>query len=176
MIEMAALLTMIERCAPEAPAQPLVAAVRQASGFEPLVLATRQNGRVLSVQAQSRDEAIALASEMKIAGQPVRLGLAGIDAREFDRRNLPLGSAFDACANLRIAGEILAKDPKRLAAVSMPAARAPVPQAPAKLAAAPSRSPKPDAPDPSPEPPAARAWDVYGRARSGSALVYESGR
>lgn len=176
MIEMATLLTLIERCAPEAPAQPLVAAVRQASGFEPLVLATRQNGRVLSVQAQSRDEAIALASEMKVAGKPVRLGLAGIDARELERRNLPIGAAFDACANLRLAGEIITKDPKRLAALPAPMGRPPAAPGAERSSSMPSPAAKPQTahrPEPEQLPP--RAWDVYGQARAGAALVYDRG-
>lgn len=174
MIEMAAVMTLIESCAPGAPAKPLIEVARDASGFEPLVLATRQNGRTLSVQAMSRAEAIALASEMKVAGQPVRLGLLGIDAREFDRRGLPLGEAFDSCASLRIGAELLAKDAK---ALTVGASR----EAGRRL---PSRGPAPgSARDDAPlkpavsipqvaEPPQPRAWDVYGQAHANAALVY----
>lgn len=174
MLEMVALLTLIERCAPDAPVKALVTAARVASGFEPLVLATRQNGRALSVQALSRPEAIALAAEMKVAGQPVRLGLLGVDAREFDRRGLSLSEAFDSCTNLHVAGELLARDPTALTTKPDPVRR---PRPPAEAAARAvtgddpsSNIPVLDRPTAGPTPP--RAWDVYGRTRAAAVLVY----
>lgn len=175
MIEMVALLALIERCAPDAPLQALVTAARTASGFEPLVLATHQNGRALTVRAMSRPEAIALASEMKVAGQPVRLGLLGVDAREFDRRDLPLGEAFDSCTNLRVAGELLTKDTKALT----PDLSRPTPSKPQGRDAVVRGIAADDAPPQAPvlgRPPAGpsqpRAWDVYGQAHANAALVY----
>lgn len=178
MIEMAALLAMIERCAPDVPPKPLVAAAREASGFEPLVLATRQNGRVLTVQAMSRPEAIALASEMKVAGQPVRLGLLGIDAREFDRRGLPLGEAFDSCTNLRIAGELLTKNAGALTSAPKADARRRTPPSEPSQAAADEESPSaPSRPgQPIADPPRSKGWDVYGQAQANTALVYGNTR
>jgi type IV secretion system protein VirB1 len=176
-IEMVALLALIERCAPKAPLQALVTAARTASEFEPLVLATHQNGRALTVRAMSRPEAIALASEMKVAGQPVRLGLLGIDAREFDRRGLPLGEAFDSCTNLRVAGELLTRDAKALTVDPRRATRSRT-QPPDKVVrevAADDTPPQPPAPSrPTTAPFQPRAWDVYGQAQASAALVYGS--
>jgi type IV secretion system protein VirB1 len=178
MLEMSALITLIEQCAPNVPTKPLIAAARNASGFEPLVLATRQNGRTLTVQAMSRPEAIALASEMKVAGQPVRLGLLGIDAREFERRGLPLGEAFDSCTSLRVAGELLAENAKALTGEPSRATRSPSPSIGAAHKGAEEAAP-PDASvlsRSSADPPPPRNWDVYAQARARAALVYGGGK
>lgn len=178
MIEMAALLVLIERCAPQAPVQSIVSVVRQASGFEPLILGTIQSGRPLTVQAMSKDEAIGLATEMKVAGQRVQLGLAGVDAREFERRDVPLTEAFEACTNLRIAAQVLAKQP------FTSAARPPVPAPRSVPRKAPPVFDVADGPDtdgiaatPAGEPsgparPSTQVWDVYGSGRTSAALVY----
>ena len=91
MLDALALTALIGQCAPGQAAAPLVAIVREASGFEPLVLSTIQSGRPLSVQAFSKNEAVAFAMEMRVAGQRTRLGLAGLDSRVVERLGLPLG-------------------------------------------------------------------------------------
>lgn len=114
MLDALALTALIGQCAPGQAAAPLVAIVREASGFEPLVLSTIQSGRPLSVQALSKDEAVALAMEMRVAGQRTRLGLAGLDSRAVERLGLPVGDVFEPCTNLRVAARLLKDDPGAL--------------------------------------------------------------
>lgn len=112
MLDALALAALIGQCAPGQSAAPLVAIVREASGFEPLVLSTIQSGRLLSVQALSKDEAVALAMEMRVAGQRTRLGLAGLDSRAVERLGLSVGDIFEPCTNLRVAARLLKEDPR----------------------------------------------------------------
>lgn len=175
MLDALALTALIGQCAPGQAAAPLVAIVREASGFEPLVLSTIQSGRPLSVQALSKDEAVALALEMRVAGQRTRLGLAGLDSRAVERLGLPVGDVFKPCTNLRVAARLLKDDPGALQPLGR---KSGVPSPPVATASA--RMGQPSAPgsaqaDPEPmrdQPPVARAWDVYGQAKASAALVY----
>ena len=166
-----AFMALAQRCAPGTPIEPLTAIVRQASGFEPLVIATVQSGRPLSVQATSKPEAIALATEMTIAGQRVRIGLAGLDTRDLERLGIPLADAFEPCPHVKAAAWLLSEDPRRFkpatAAARAEAHPTAVPVARESEETAPGR-PKPN----QTEAPRARAWDVYGQSRISSVLVY----
>lgn len=166
-----AFIALVERCAPGVPVQPLTAIVRQASGFEPLVIATVQSGKPLSVLATSKPEAIALATEMTVAGQRVRIGLAGLDTRDLERLGVPLAEAFEPCRHVKTAARLLSEDPRRLkptaGAAPAEANPSPPPAAPEPEETAPGR-PKPDRT----EAPRTRAWDVYGQSRMSSVLVY----
>jgi len=136
MLDALALAALIGECAPGQAAAPLVAIVREASGFEPLVLSTMQNGRPLSVQAFSKDEAVALAMEMRVA--------------------------FEPCTNLRVAARLLKEDPGALRPLGRNGAPSP-PPAPASAHVAPPTAPGSAPPDPEPirdQPPVTRAWDV----------------
>jgi type IV secretion system protein VirB1 len=162
MLDALALAALIGECAPGQAAAPLVAIVREASGFEPLVLSTMQNGRPLSVQAFSKDEAVALAMEMRVAGQRARLGLAGLDSRAVERLGLSVGDVFEPCTNLRVAARLLKEDPGALRPLGRNGAPSP-PPAPASAHVAPPTAPGSAPPDPEPirdQPPVTRAWDV----------------
>ena len=63
---------LIARCAPAALTRPVAAIMREASAFEPL-LVTIAGKRPIRVLADSKPEAIALASEAVVAGQTVRI-------------------------------------------------------------------------------------------------------
>ncbi|MCE4226363.1 lytic transglycosylase domain-containing protein [Methylobacterium sp. C25] len=175
MLDALALTTLIGECAPGQAAAPLVAIVREASGFEPLVLSTIQSGHPLSVQAFSKDEAVALAMEMRVAGQHARLGLAGLDSRAVERLGLPVGDAFEPCTNLRVAARLLKDDPGALQPLGR---RKGVPSPPPTATPAhgvPPTTLGSDQPVPEPtrdRPPVTRAWDVYGQAKASAALVY----
>ena len=175
MLDAFALTALIGQCAPGQAAAPLVAIVREASGFEPLVLSTIQSGRPLSVQAFSKNEAVALAMEMRVAGQRTRLGLAGLDSRAVERLGLPLGDIFEPCTNLRVAARLLKEEPSALQPLGRKAG-VPSPPVGAKFPreAQPTALPSPP-PDPEPtgdQPPVARAWDVYGQGKVSATLVY----
>lgn len=109
-----AFIALIERCAPGAPVQPLATVVRQACGHEPLAIATVQSGKPLSVQATSKAEAIALATGMTIAGQHLRIGLAGPDTCNFERLGAPLADAVEPSPHVRAAARLMSEDPRRL--------------------------------------------------------------
>jgi hypothetical protein len=170
-VDPTAFIALLEQCAPGAPVQSLAAIVRHASGFEPLVIATVQGGKPLSVQATSKPEAIALATEMTIAGQRVRIGLAGLDTRDLERLGVSLADAFEPCLHVKAAARLMSEDPRRLKPL---AAAARTEARPAALAVGPERAettparPKAEQSD-APRP---RAWDIYGQSRRSSLLVY----
>jgi|FEC22Drversion2_1045045.scaffolds.fasta_scaffold00618_17 type IV secretion system protein VirB1 len=175
MLDAIALAALIGQCAPGQAAAPLVAIVREASGFEPLVLSTLQSGRPLSVQAMSKDEAVALAIEMRVAGQRNRLGLAGIDSRALEKLGVPIGDIFEPCTNLRVAARLMKENPSALQPLGrksdLPSPHLTASSPPAARPTASGSVPS----DPEPmqvPPPVARAWDVYGRAKVSAALVY----
>lgn len=177
MLDAPTFAALVERCAAGQTPAPIAAIVRRASGFEPLVLTTIQSGKPLSVQAMSKEEGIALASEMKLAGQPVRIGLAGIDTRDLDWLGVGLGDAFEACTNISAAARLLIKNPNALqplAAASNPRSTRPArqeQQAPQPSPDLPGETAELSEPRVLPPP---RAWDVYGRAGANSILVYGS--
>ena len=175
MLDALALTALIAQCGPGQATAPLVAIVREASGFEPLVLSTIQSGRPLSIQAFSKDEAVALAMEMRVAGQRARLGLAGLDSRAVERLGISVADVFEPCTNLRVAARLLKEDPSALRAharkngaplppVTATSARVPQSTAPATALSEPKPTQDP--------PPVTRAWDVYGQGNASAALVY----
>ena len=174
MLDALALTALIGQCAPGQAAAALVAIVREASGFEPLVLSTMQSGRPLSLQAFSKYEAVALAMEMRVAGKRSRLGLAGLDSRTVERLGMPLGDVFEPCTNLRVAARLMKEDPAALQPLGRKSGvrSPPLAAASARVAPAAPGAPQADLEPTRDQPPAARAWDVYGQARANAALVY----
>ncbi len=170
MLEALALNTLIERCAPPEAHAPLTAVIREASGGEPLVLVTVQNGRRLPVQASSLTEAVALATEMKLAGGPVRIGLAGLDTRDLDRLGVSLAQAFEPCGSIEAAAKLQAEGPARLRPTrgDLPSARSASRTVPGEaVASVEAIAAPPEAP-----PVGRRPWDVYGQTQGSSVLVY----
>ncbi|GJD94469.1 transglycosylase SLT domain-containing protein [Methylobacterium iners] len=175
MLDVLALTALIGQCAPGQAAAPLIAIVREASGFEPLVLSTIQSGRPLSLQAFSKEEAVALAMEIRVAGQRSRLGLAGINSYAVERLGVPIGDVFEPCTNLRVAARLMKEDPSALQPLGR---RSGLPSPPLAVASPRANRPTPSGAvpaDPEPmQPPSAvaRARDVYGQAKISTALVY----
>jgi hypothetical protein len=96
----AAFLALVEQCAPTPGlVRPLTAIVRQASSFEPLLI-TIQGRKPVQIQANDRNEAIQLATEAIATGQPVRTGLAQLDAAEIKQAGLTATTTFDACQHI----------------------------------------------------------------------------
>lgn len=159
-----AFLALVERCAPEAPAQPLATIVREASGFEPLAI--RADGdRPVVIQGTSRADAIELATEFVVAGYRVRVGLAQIDTRDLDALGFTLPEGFDPCANIQAAAQLVAKDPAKLMASGTSDEDGQPAGDPARSSVASATKNLQGAAKP--------AWDVYARASRSSVLVYE---
>lgn len=168
MIDGPSFSALLERCAPGARAEPLTAIVRQASGFEPLVIGT-DGRKPLTVQATSKPEAIEIATELAMGGERVRVGLAQIDARDLKRLGLSLTDGFEPCMNLKAAAQLLDEKPGSLK--------------PARL----SEKPRTSRPELSPGERAQSSetrrtdsgesrpsWDAYGSSRRDSVFVYSA--
>src|SRR3954467_11352949 len=182
----AAFAALAERCAPTAMVRPLTAIVRQASSFEPLLI-TIQGRKPIQIQANDRDEAIQLATEAIATGQPVRTGLAQLDADETKQAGLTTPTTFDACqhiaglrrlfearlkaANLNASG----RDQAIASVVAAFAVKAPGP--PPDSADQPTvGTPNGDTPTINTPAPSVRErpnWDVYRSGVGTSAFVYE---
>ena len=173
MLDTLALTALLTQCVPAPSMKALTDIVRSASGAEPLVISTMQNGRPISVLAMSKDEAIALAMEARLAGHSVKVGLTGLDSRVLDRLGATLADAFDPCTNLRLTARLLADDPSALRSPMTARGVSHQPLHP-KL-----REPAVSADLSSPEPPdevnaspQVRAWDVYRRVPMNTTLIY----
>ncbi|MBM3552272.1 MAG: lytic transglycosylase domain-containing protein [Alphaproteobacteria bacterium] len=96
---------LLNRCAPGAPHEPLTAIVRQASGFEPLLI-TIEGKKAIPVQAMSLEEGVQLASEATVSGQTIRIGLAQLDAEERKAAGLSISASFDPCKHVAALGAL----------------------------------------------------------------------
>jgi type IV secretion system protein VirB1 len=79
--------------------------VRKASSFEPLLI-TVQARKPVPIQASDRDEAIQFATEAIATGQPVRTGLAQLDAADMKEAGLTATTTFDACKHIAGLGRL----------------------------------------------------------------------
>lgn len=166
MIDAVAFSVLLDRCAPGAPGRELTAIVRQASGFEPHVIGT--GGRKpVSIQADSKAEAITLATELMIGGQRIRIGLAQIDSTDLKRLGVSLSDAFEPCTNLKAATQLIKENPNALtpARLSTDRREKQAPVGPEEAV------PKPDPPSKS-DGETHSAWNVYGQDRRRSVFVY----
>ena len=96
---------LLNRCAPGAPVGPLTAIVRQASGFEPLLI-TIDGKKTIPVQAMSLEEGVQLASEATVSGHNIRIGLAQLDAEERKAAGLSISASFDPCKHVAALGAL----------------------------------------------------------------------
>ena len=102
----AAFAALVERCAPTtAMVRPLTAIVRQASSFEPLLI-TIEGRKPIPIQATDRNEAIQLVTEATATGQPVRTGLAQLDAENMKQAGLTATTTFDVCKHIAGLGRL----------------------------------------------------------------------
>jgi type IV secretion system protein VirB1 len=103
----AAFAALVERCTPTtAMVRPLTAIVRQASSFEPLLI-TIEGRKPIPIQATDRNEAIQLVTEATATGQPVRTGLAQLDAEDMKEAGLTATTTFDACKHIAGLGRLI---------------------------------------------------------------------
>lgn len=187
----AAFVALVERCAPTtAMARPLTAIVRQASSFEPLLI-TIDGRKPIPIQATDRDEAIQLVTEATATGQPVRTGLAQLDAEDMKQAGLTAATTFDPCehiaglgrlfeARLHAANVNASGDQAIARVVASFAAKAPVPtsepRARKPMASAGADISIGDVPTINAQAPSVGEhsnWDVYRSGLGTSAFVYE---
>lgn len=182
-----AITALIDQCAPADLAKPVAAIIRQASAFEPL-LVTVPGKRPIRIQADSKTEAIALASEASVAGQTARVGLAQLGTDDIRSAGLTLATAFEPCMHIAGVSRLLQVRIERHVAKGAPDAKA-VAQAVASFAVGRLPQPKtntagirPDSDDvpanhsdneatvlSAKDPP---AWNVYAVRRGSSLLIY----
>ena len=86
-------------CAPAVHASTAHALVAVESSFNPHAIGVV--GGVLDRQPRSHREALATARQLEATGWNFSVGLAQINARNFQRLGLTTASAFDPCENLR---------------------------------------------------------------------------
>ena len=184
----AAFAALVERCAPTtAMARPLTAIVRQASSFEPLLI-TIEGRKPTPIQATDRNEAIQLVTEAIATGQPVRTGLAQLDAEDMKQAGLTATTTFDACKHIAGLGRLFearlqaanvnasGRDQGIASVVASFVAKAagttPEPRT-RPMASAGSTGDMPAINTPAPSVREHPNWDVYRSGLGTSALVYE---
>lgn len=185
-MEAADITKLIDRCTTPTLARPIAAIMRQASEFETL-LVTIASKRPIRVLAGSKPEAIALTSEAVAAGQPIRIGLAQLDAADLKAAGLTIAAAFDPCSHIAGVGRVFQERKAKLVSGGLddtaadkrarssfkstwsaaPAAASAKPDAASELEtlSGPSREDFASANDPP-------SWNVYGAKRGSSLLIY----
>jgi type IV secretion system protein VirB1 len=108
---------MAMACAPQVHASTAQALVAVESGFNPHAIGVV--GGVLDRQPRNRAEALATAQDLQAKGWNFSVGLAQINARNFERLGLTVATALDPCANLRAMQTVLGECLDR-SAVSAP--------------------------------------------------------
>lgn len=176
---------LLNRCAPGAPMEPLTAIVRQASGFEPLLISI-EGKKSIPIQAMSLEEGVQLASEATVSGQNIRIGLAQLDSEERRAAGLSISASFDPCKHVAALSELIQTHrlvPQARTSDRMTAAtHGPVRPAVGEPRAA--RHSDPQTPDPTTtvveksavDPPLAEVrpnLDVYRSTRGASLFVYQ---
>lgn len=166
MIDGIAFSELLNRCAPGTPGRELTAIVRQASGFEPHVIGTGDR-KPVRIQADSKAEAITLATELMIGGHRIRVGLAQIDSADLKRLGVSLSDAFEPCANLKAAAQLIKENPHALTPgrLSVERRQKQAPVDPEEGIPQPERSRKEGSETQA-------AWNVYSQDRRRSVFVY----
>ena len=111
-LDLAALLTLAETCAPAVAPATLLAIGQVESGFDPLVVGV--NGPAPRRLAFATPAAAAAAARQLIrTGANIDLGLGQINVRNLARLGLSVEAAFDPCRNLAASAQVLAADYQR---------------------------------------------------------------
>ncbi len=140
------------------------------------------------IQATDRNEAIQLATEATATGQPVRTGLAQLDAEDMKQAGLTATTTFDACKHIAGLGRLFearlqaatvnasGRDQAIASVVASFAAKAagtmPEPRT-RPMASAGSTGDTPTINTPAPSIRERPNWDVYRSGLGTSAFVYE---
>jgi type IV secretion system protein VirB1 len=195
-LDLAALLTLAETCAPAVAPSTLLAISQVESGFDPLVIGV--NGPASRRLTFTSPAAAAAAAHRLVAtGANIDLGLGQINVRNLPRLGLSVEAAFDPCRNLAASAQVLTADYLRTA----PAAGqeqdglrtalsyyntgrpdrgfangyvAKVSAAAARIVPALEASDAPARPQPAPPPAERPAWAVFGGASATSFVIIPS--
>lgn len=199
MLELAAILALSARCAPDVAPMTMAAIAHAESRFDPLAIGV--NRGPAAGRPRTAAEASRIARGLIARGADIDLGLAQINVANLSRLGLSIEDAFDPCRNLEAGATVLragyqpaSEDPDArqqalrvalslyntghpvrgfrngyVARVEASAAR--LAGAPAEAAALTSLALTPT-PDPAPRP--APAWDVFGRAEGIGTLRFSA--
>ena len=96
---------LVMACAPAVHASTAQALITVESGFNPYAIGVV--GGVLDRQPRNRAEALATADHLQAAGWNFSVGLAQINARNFERLGLTTATALDPCQILRAMQAVL---------------------------------------------------------------------
>ena len=94
----AAFVALVSTCAPQVDPDTAAALVAVESSFNPHAIGVVHGA--LDRQPRHRSEALATARMLEAEGWNYSVGLAQINARNFERLGLTVESAFEPCANL----------------------------------------------------------------------------
>lgn len=118
----AAVLALAASCAPDVAPATLLAIARVESALNPLAIGVNGAGP-RPRPAHDRAEAIRTAEALLARRVDLDLGLAQINTRNLDRLGLTVSEAFEPCANLRAAGDVLKAGYRGTSADTHPQAR-----------------------------------------------------
>lgn len=105
MLDLAVVLALAARCAPDVSPPTLAALAYAESRFDPLAIGV--NGARPIRQPTSRQEAIRTARRLIESGANIDLGLAQINSSNLGWLSLSIPDAFDPCRNLTAAATVL---------------------------------------------------------------------
>lgn len=104
-LELAAVLTLAQRCAPTVAPETMLSVVQVESRFNPLAI--NVNGAADPPAARTASEAIQTAEALIRQGRSVDLGLAQINSKNLGWLGMTVADAFDPCRNLAGAARVL---------------------------------------------------------------------
>jgi len=121
-LDTAAVLALAATCAPNVAPTTLLAIARVESALNPLAIGVNGAGPKPR-PARDRAEAIRTAQALLAQRVDLDLGLAQINTRNLDRLGLTVPEAFEPCANLRAAADVLEAGYRGTSADTHPQAR-----------------------------------------------------
>ncbi|MBI6621562.1 lytic transglycosylase domain-containing protein [Pseudomonas corrugata] len=111
-----AIIALAQQCAPSVNEQSMAVLVKTESSYNPFAIGIV--GTALAVQPTSKAAALETASALIRDGANISVGLAQINMNNFKGLGLTLDTAFDSCANLKAASQILSSCYTRAVAAS----------------------------------------------------------
>jgi type IV secretion system protein VirB1 len=120
-------IAIVQECAKGVPAEIMAAIASVESGFNPYAIRMNSSARGsagLSRQPTTKQEAVAKANALSLAGHDLDLGLMGLPAASFAAYGITIEQAFDACTSLRVASTRLKMLTKAAEMRGLPRAKA----------------------------------------------------
>lgn len=117
LLELATVIALSQRCAPQVAPETLAAVARVESRFNPYAIGVNGSSR-LAQQPRSKDEAIRIATRLLARGENIDLGIGQINSSNMEWLGLSVADAFDPCKNLAAAGRVLTTNYRSVAATA----------------------------------------------------------